>query len=47
MIDDSGLDDMGYDGKWRLYRIRLSKEDLNTKKDVITEIMKKDYEGNK
>jgi predicted transport protein len=47
MIDKAGLDDMGYDGKWGRYRIRLSKEELKNKKEVLSEIMKRSFELNK
>jgi len=47
LIDDAGLDDMGYDKQWGRYRIRLSKTDLKSKRDVILELMKRAYEIDK
>lgn len=47
IIDDAGLDDMGYDGKWGRYRIRLPKQDLKSKKEVLTQLMKMAFEVNK
>jgi len=47
MIDTAGLDDMGYDGKWGRYRIRLSKDELKSKKEILSELMKRSYELNK
>ena len=47
MIDKAGLDDMGYDGKWGRYRIRLPKDELKSKKEVLAEIMKRSFDLNK
>jgi hypothetical protein len=47
LIDDAGFDDMGYDSKWGRYRIRLSKQDLKNKKEVVSELMKKSFDNNK
>jgi uncharacterized protein (UPF0335 family) len=47
LIDDAGLDDMGYDSKWVRYRIRLPKQDFKSKKEVLSEIMKRSYNNNK
>lgn len=43
LIDDASLDDMGFDSKWGRYRIRLSKQDLKSKKEVLSELMKKSF----
>jgi hypothetical protein len=47
IIDDAGLDDMGYDNKWRRYRIRLSKADLKSNKEVLANLFQKGFENNK
>lgn len=47
MIDDAGLDDMGYDVKWGRYRIRLSGKDIKSNKDILSDLMKRSYELNK
>lgn len=47
IIDDSGLDDMGYETKWGRYRFRLSKQDLKSKKDILTNLLKLSFENNK
>lgn len=44
IIDDAGLDDMGYDSKWGKYRLRVSKSDLKTKKEVLKSLILKAFE---
>ncbi|HYF70491.1 MAG TPA: hypothetical protein VD884_20280 [Ohtaekwangia sp.] len=39
LIEDNDLDDMGYMAKGTKYRIRISNEDVNTKKEAIKEIV--------
>lgn len=34
-IENQGLDDMGYLKRWNIYRLRLSKDDIESKKDFI------------
>ena len=46
IIDDSSLDDMGYESKWGKYRLRLAKNDQKNKKEVLTELLKKAFENN-
>lgn len=46
-INDVGLDDMGYDKRWGSYRLRLSKDDLQQKKIILKELMKRAYENSK
>ncbi len=41
IIDVNGLDDMGYDSRWGNYRIRVSKSDLLTHKEALSELFKK------
>lgn len=40
IIDTNGLDDMGYDTRWGNYRLRVSKTDLITHKDSLSELFK-------
>jgi len=40
IIDSNGLDDMGYDTRWGNYRLRVSKTDLLTHKDSLSELFK-------
>ncbi len=40
IIEDNHLDDMGYDKRYNAYRIRLSKGEVQEKKDVITNLLK-------
>lgn len=47
MIKDSELDDMGYFKRWGVYRLRLTKNDLNEKKDILKELLKRAYENSK
>lgn len=47
IIDEAGLDDMGYESKWGRYRLRLSKSDIKNKREVLSELMKKSFENNK
>lgn len=47
LIDNAGLDDMGYDVRWGRYRIRLSRQDLKAKKEVLSEVMMKSYNNSK
>jgi len=43
IIDDAGLDDMGYDGKWGNYRIRVSKSEIKSKRDVFLKLLNMAY----
>ena len=47
IIDEAGLDDMGYEKQWGRYRFRVSRNDLKTKRDVILDLMRRGYENNK
>ena len=44
IIDDAGLDDMGYDIRWSKYRLRVSREDLKSKKEVLKVLIQKAFE---
>jgi hypothetical protein len=39
MIEKEGLDDMGYDKRGGVFRIRLSKQDIKSKKEVLKSLM--------
>ncbi len=41
IIDDEGLDDMGYEPRWGSYRIRISKPDLKNKVQILQLLMQK------
>ncbi|MCX6723683.1 MAG: hypothetical protein NT155_00735 [Candidatus Staskawiczbacteria bacterium] len=45
-IEDSGLDLMEYSSQWGRYRIRISKQDLTTHRDLIIKIFKMAFEQN-
>jgi len=45
IIDDNNLDDMGYDSQWGRYRVRLTSEDVKSKKSILLDLMKKSYEN--
>lgn len=42
-IDEASLDDMGYDLKWGNYRIRVSKAELKTKREVFQKLLNLAY----
>nr|AAU83355.1 hypothetical protein GZ27E7_29 [uncultured archaeon GZfos27E7] len=42
-LEDAGLDLMNYDKRWGRYRIKLSKQDVNEHKELITELLKMAY----
>jgi len=37
-IEEAGLEDMGYDRKWKKYRLRLTKKDLTESKALLQEL---------
>lgn len=41
IIDEEGLDDMGYEPRWGSYRIRISKPDVKSKFQVLQLLMQK------
>ncbi|MGK2964858.1 MAG: hypothetical protein ACSLFM_04550 [Tepidiformaceae bacterium] len=43
IIESSGLDVMDYDSRWGRYRIRLVKDDLRSKTEVLTELFEAAY----
>lgn len=47
MINKNGFDDMGYDKKWGNFRIRITKAEIVSKKEVLKELLIKAYENSK
>ncbi len=45
-LEKSGLDIMDYDERWGRYRIRLTKGDLETHREFITQLLQKSYTAN-
>ena len=43
MLEEAGLDLMNYDKKWGRYRIKLSKQEVNKHKELITRLLKMAY----
>ena len=43
MLEEAGLDLMNYDKKWGRYRIKLSKQEVNKHKELITNLLKMAY----
>lgn len=43
MLEETGLDLMNYDKKWGRYRIKLSKQEVNKHKELITNLLKMAY----
>lgn len=46
-IVESELDDMGYLKRWGVYRIRIDREDLTNKKDILKELFSLAYQNSK
>lgn len=46
-IEEAGLEDMGYERKWKQYRLRLTKKDLTENKDIIKELFEGAYRNSK
>ena len=44
IIEKAGLDTLEYNKHWGLYRLRLTKDDIHSKSDVLTELSKLAYE---
>ena len=45
VIDDSGIDDMEYQGRWGVYRVRLHEEDVEKYREVLKELFQKAHEN--
>ena len=43
MIDDNNLDDIGYNSRWRVYRIRLNEQDIDVKQTVLKDLIQRAY----
>lgn len=43
IISDNDLDDMGYDKKWKRFRLRINGDCLKDKVDVITKLLEMSY----
>jgi len=39
IIDANDLDDMGYDSRWKRYRINLHKKEISEKRDALKELV--------
>jgi hypothetical protein len=46
-LEDAGLDLMGYDTRWGRYRLRLSRDDVTSKKATLTTALMSAYEASK
>jgi hypothetical protein len=42
-IDKEGLDDMGYEKRWGAFRIRISKQDFKSRKEILKKLMEDAY----
>lgn len=45
IIEENELDDMGYLKRWGVFRLRLDRDDLNTKKEILRDLLMKSYEN--
>ncbi len=45
IIEDNDLDDMGYLKRWGVFRLRLDKEDIAKKRDVLKDLLQRAYEN--
>lgn len=46
LIEQGDLDDMGYDARWNRYRIRLTKDEVSKKKEIITNLIELSHKNN-
>lgn len=44
-IEVAGIDDLGYDKRWNMFRLRLTDKDLKANKDLLVRLMKLAYEN--
>jgi len=44
LIEQAGIETLEYDGRWRNYRLRLAKGDIDKKKDAIRSLIKMAYD---
>jgi len=47
LIEENELDDMGYLKRWGVFRLRLNKEDLNKKHDILKDLLEKAYNNSR
>ncbi len=45
LLQESGLDLMSYDRQWRQYRLRLTPDDVDGNRPLLTDLMKNAWEG--
>ncbi|MCY4254645.1 MAG: hypothetical protein OXE51_00730 [Gammaproteobacteria bacterium] len=43
-IDDAGLDTLEYNKRYEIYKIRLTKDDIEGKEDILTKLSKQAYD---
>ena len=43
-VDEAGLGTLEYDKKWRLYKLRLTEEDIKSKSEILEELSRLAYE---
>jgi predicted transport protein len=44
-INEAGIDDMGYLKRWNIYRLRLTKHDIDNNLDVLRKLFKEAYDS--
>jgi len=42
-IEDAGIDDMGYDKRWKLFRVRVSRNDIKNQREVLKMLANEAY----
>lgn len=47
LIEENGLDDMGYLKKWGVYRLRLNKDDIKSKSDFLKDLFLQAFNNSK
>lgn len=47
LIEENELDDMGYLKRWGVFRLRLSRDDINKKKDILRNLLERAYKNTK
>lgn len=47
VIEDNEFNDIGYMKRWGVYRLRLEKEDIKNKKEILKDLLLKAYENYK
>lgn len=45
IIENSGMEDMGYLRRWRVYRIRLNEEDIEKHRELLRDLFQKAHEN--